>query len=94
MVDRLLVLLFSISDANAIPVGGISMNILNLNVDHWDMLSAVPEQTELDFGNHDISAMADFISDPNTSDGTPWNYDASTVPWQREQRGAGKRGDS
>lgn len=48
--------------------------VLNLNVERWDMLTANHEPSELDFGNHDISSICDYISSPNVEDGMPWNY--------------------
>lgn len=61
------------------------MQILNLNLDHWDMLKANPEQSELDFVAHDLSSICDYISNPTIDDGVPWNYDASSALKQPAQ---------
>jgi len=62
------------------------MQVLDLNLDHWEMLKSIPEQSELDFVAHDLSSICDYISNPIIDDGVPWNYDASSALTQPGRR--------
>ena len=60
-----------------------NLQSINLNVDHWDMLTPERHVTALDYTNYDLIALCDDISSTNSDDDKPWNYNelASSGKW-------------